>query len=210
MAQAFLVWRKNGILYKQCFGDCRGGALLHSPSFIAVSCLSTDDCFAVLLNRYKILYLTSSGLAPTGELRGCLVSPLRIRPRGEGSICGGRTLGVALPCHPSCLSRACSKTDRFLLRRYPGLRASPLAPPLPSAKPSQESVGGAHCAPVAFPNRFHVPRAASSLSFFPTVPCQRTSTEKASQHKIVPGGFPLIPSSSKQLQYIVKGHGNHQ
>ena len=120
MAQAFLVWRKNGILYKQCFGDCRGGALLHSPSFIAVSCLSTDDCFAVLLNRYKILYLTSSGLAPTGELRGCLVSPLIILPRGEGSICGGRTLGVALPCHPSCLSRACSKTGMFFASSLSG------------------------------------------------------------------------------------------
>ena len=143
MAQAFLVWRKNGILYKQCFGDCRGGALLHSPSFIAVSCLSTDDCFAVLLNRYKILYLTSSGLAPTGELRGCLVSPLRIRPRGEGSICGGRTLGVALPCHPSCLSRACSKTDRFLLRRYPGLRAPLLAPVVNRDVSESRRAGGA-------------------------------------------------------------------
>ena len=108
--------------------DRRGGALLRPPSFIAVSCLSTDDCFAVLLNRYKFLYLTSSGLAPTGELRGCLVSPLIILPRGEGSICGGRTLGVALPCHPSCLSRVCSKTGRLLLCRLPGLRANAARP----------------------------------------------------------------------------------
>ena len=57
-------------------------------------------CFVVLLNRYKFLFVQSSGLAPTGELRGCLVSPLIIRPRGEGSICGGRTLGVALPSTP--------------------------------------------------------------------------------------------------------------
>ena len=127
MAQAFLVWRKNGILYKQCFGDCRGGALLHSPSFIAVSCLSTDDCFAVLLNRYKILYLTSSGLAPTGELRGCLVSPLIIRPRGEGSICGGRTLGVALPSTPRAFLGLVVKREGFCFVAIRGcaLRRSP-------------------------------------------------------------------------------------
>ena len=127
MAQAFLVWHKNGVLYKQCFGDCRGGALLHSPSFIAVSCLSTDDCFAVLLNRYKILYLTSSGLAPTGELRGCLVSPLIIRPRGEGSICGGRTLGVALPSTPRAFLGLAVKRIGFCfvaIRGY-ALRCSP-------------------------------------------------------------------------------------
>ena len=151
MAQAFLVWRKNGILYKQCFGDCRGGALLHSPSFIAVSCLSTDDCFAVLLNRYKILYLTSSGLAPTGELRGCLVSPLIILPRGGGGLRASlRILGVALPTSPRAFLGLVVKRIGFCFVAIRGCALTRFAPPL-HPKSSGKIVGARYSVPNVIP-----------------------------------------------------------
>ena len=100
-------------------------------------------CFVVLLNRYKFLFVQSSGLAPTGELRGCLVSPLIILPRGEGSICGGRTLGVALPSTPRAFLGLVVKRIGFLLRRYPGLRAPPLAPAVNRDVSEKRRAGGA-------------------------------------------------------------------